>query len=123
MTHPIIRPNRTLAVLFVEYLKEALATCNYSFPVSVNWTHTPVDHTRPLEEYMSCTLDGPDRHDPATHREGVRRMAELEAEGLTDEFDSREFTFNFAADWFQVVEDATTVTLRIVRTEEGSNDE
>lgn len=113
--------SKTLAVLFIEYFKDAVLAYSYSFPVSIKWAVGSEEERRArrakprVKDCVWAVLSGPDRHGPDRQREALQAMA---AEWVTKLAYPGEMEFKFDVDcsWFEVLDDpnAETVTLRVV---------
>jgi hypothetical protein len=114
--------SKTLAVLFVEYLKDAVVECNHSFPVSIKWVVRTEEERQALrakprvKPVAWAVLSGTGRCEADVHRWAVQQMAMVWArrfacpEGIVMDFD-------VDASWFEVVDAPhdETVTLRVIQ--------
>lgn len=118
-----IRRDPTLAVLFVEHLKDEILARKYDRPVPVKWVNT--DDPRSEQEKMAARktmrrkemvwaiLTADERHDPEYQRDAVKEMARHFVE-MNHKFGLTSFHFDTGTRWFEVVEDETRVKMRVV---------
>jgi hypothetical protein len=102
----------TLAVLYVEYLKEAVTACAYSFPVSIKWATRETFDQSPTKRLLWLYTTSTDRHDPLYQRESLRVLAAKQASMLSG---CTKVLIRFAVDcrWFVVTEDESETRFEI----------